>query len=77
MKPFGQYVMNDVDRHGGIPVIMKAMLDEGLIHGDALTVTGKTVAENLAELDPEQVSEAEIGLHMTGAGSAVGGHADA
>jgi dihydroxy-acid dehydratase len=55
MKPFGKYVMNDVDRHGGIPVIMKAMLDEGLIHGDALTVTGKTVAENLAEIDPDPV----------------------
>ena len=55
MKPFGAYVMNDVDRHGGIPVIMKAMLDEGLLHGDALTVTGKTVAENLRELDPDPV----------------------
>ncbi|MFG6401723.1 MULTISPECIES: dihydroxy-acid dehydratase [unclassified Microbacterium] len=55
MKPFGKYVMNDVDRHGGIPVIMKAMLDEGLLHGDALTVTGKTLAENLRELDPEPI----------------------
>ncbi|MFF0910305.1 dihydroxy-acid dehydratase [Microbacterium sp. HMH0099] len=55
MKPFGQYVMNDVDRHGGIPVIMKAMLDEGLLHGDALTVTGKTLAENLADLNPDPV----------------------
>ncbi|MDJ1113569.1 dihydroxy-acid dehydratase [Microbacterium dauci] len=55
MKPFGQYVMNDVDRHGGIPVVMKAMLDEGLLHGDALTVTGKTLAENLRELDPEPI----------------------
>jgi len=55
MKPFGQFVMNDVDRHGGIPVIMKAMLDEGLLHGEALTVTGKTVAENLADLDPDPV----------------------
>ena len=55
MKPFGKYVMNDVDRHGGIPVIMKAMLDEGLIHGDALTVTGKTVAENLRDLNPDPV----------------------
>jgi dihydroxy-acid dehydratase len=52
VKPFGNYVMNDVDRHGGIPVLMKALLDAGLLHGDALTVTGKTVAENLAELDP-------------------------
>ncbi|WP_375383983.1 dihydroxy-acid dehydratase [uncultured Microbacterium sp.] len=55
MKPFGKYVMNDVDRHGGIPVIMKAMLDEGLLHGDALTVTGKTLAENLADLNPDPV----------------------
>ncbi len=52
MKPFGRYVMNDVDRRGGIPVLMKALLDAGLLHGDALTVTGRTVAENLAELDP-------------------------
>src|SRR5690606_33813338 len=55
MKPFGNYVMNDVDRQGGIPVIMKAMLDEGLLHGDALTVTGKTLAENLAELNPDPI----------------------
>jgi dihydroxy-acid dehydratase len=53
LKPFGKYVMNDVDRQGGIPVVMKALLDAGLLHGDALTVTGKTVAENLAELNPE------------------------
>ena len=53
LKPFGRFVMNDVDRHGGIPVLMKALLDAGLLHGDALTVTGKTVAENLAELDPD------------------------
>jgi dihydroxy-acid dehydratase len=53
LKPFGKYVMNDVDRHGGIPVLMKALLDAGLLHGDVLTVTGKTLAENLAELNPE------------------------
>jgi dihydroxy-acid dehydratase len=52
LKPFGKYVMNDVDRHGGVPVVMKALLDAGLLHGDCLTVTGKTVAENLAEIDP-------------------------
>jgi len=52
LKPFGRYVMNDVDRVGGVPVVMKALLDAGLLHGDCLTVTGKTVAENLAELDP-------------------------
>ncbi|CAN5119141.1 dihydroxy-acid dehydratase [soil metagenome] len=53
MKPFGRYVMADVDRHGGIPVLMKALLDAGLLHGDCLTVTGRTVAENLAELNPD------------------------
>lgn len=51
LKPFGRYVMNDFDRYGGIPVIMKALLDAGLLHGDALTVTGKTLAENLGEMD--------------------------
>lgn len=55
MKPFGKYVMNDVDRHGGIPVVLKALLDAGLIHGDALTVTGKTMAENLAEINPDPI----------------------
>ena len=53
LKPFGQYVMNDVDRHGGLPTLMKALMDAGLMHGDALTVTGKTLAENLAEMDIE------------------------
>ena len=52
LKPFGQFVMADVDRVGGVPVVMKALLDAGLIHGDALTVTGKTVAENLASINP-------------------------
>ena len=52
LKPFGQYVMADVDRVGGVPVVMKALLDAGLIHGDALTVTGKTVAENLVGINP-------------------------
>ncbi|GMA30752.1 hypothetical protein GCM10025875_07440 [Litorihabitans aurantiacus] len=52
LKPFGRYVMNDVDRIGGVPVVMKALLDAGLLHGDALTVTGRTVAENLADIDP-------------------------
>lgn len=55
LKPFGHYVMNDVDRHGGIPVLLKALLDEGLLHGDALTVTGKTMAENLKELNPDPI----------------------
>jgi dihydroxy-acid dehydratase len=51
LKPFGRFVMNDVDRVGGVPVVMKALLDAGLLHGDVLTVTGRTVAENLAEMD--------------------------
>jgi dihydroxy-acid dehydratase len=55
MKPFGKYVMVDVDRNGGIPVIMKALLDAGLLHGDVMTVTGKTLAENLAAIDPPEL----------------------
>jgi dihydroxy-acid dehydratase len=52
VKPFGRHVMTDVDRIGGVPVVMKALLDAGLLHGDCLTVTGRTVAENLAEISP-------------------------
>ena len=52
VKPFGRYVMSDVDRIGGIPVVMKALLDAGLLDGSCITVTGKTVAENLAHLSP-------------------------
>jgi dihydroxy-acid dehydratase len=52
VKPFGKHVMFDVDRIGGVPVIMKALLDAGLLHGDCLTVTGKTMAENLAHIAP-------------------------
>ena len=52
VKPFGEYVMTDIDAIGGVPVVMKALLDAGLLHGDALTVTGKTLAENLAEIAP-------------------------
>jgi dihydroxy-acid dehydratase len=55
LKPFGRYVMTDVDRVGGIPVVMRALLDAGLLHGDCLTVTGKTMAENLAEIAPPDV----------------------
>ncbi|MFC4949668.1 dihydroxy-acid dehydratase [Pseudonocardia sp. GCM10023141] len=52
VKPFGAHVMSTVDKVGGVPVVMKALLDAGLLHGDALTVTGLTVAENLAAIDP-------------------------
>ncbi|MDF2978213.1 MAG: ilvD [Actinomycetospora sp.] len=53
VKPFGRHMMTTVDKVGGVPVVMRALLDAGLLHGDALTVTGKTVAENLDELAPE------------------------
>jgi dihydroxy-acid dehydratase len=71
LKPFGQYVMNDVDRHGGVPVVMKALLDAGLLHGDCLTVTGKTVAENLEAINPpapdgEVVRRFDNPIHATG-----------
>ncbi len=70
-KPFGRYVMSDVDRVGGIPVVMKALLDAGLLHGDALTVTGKTVAENLADINPPDpdghiIREIANPIHATG-----------
>ena len=52
LKPFGKYVMTDVDRVGGIPVVLRALLDAGLLHGDCLTVTGKTMAENLKDIAP-------------------------
>jgi dihydroxy-acid dehydratase len=51
-KPHGRYHMVDVDRVGGVPMVMRELLDAGLLHGDCLTVTGRTIAENLASLDP-------------------------
>ena len=52
MKPGGKFHMTDLDRIGGVPVVLKMLLDAGLLHGDAMTVTGKTMAENLAEINP-------------------------
>ena len=52
VKPFGRHVMKHVDEIGGVPVVMKALLDAGLLHGDCLTVTGQTMAENLAHIEP-------------------------
>ncbi|MGH3509058.1 MAG: dihydroxy-acid dehydratase [Nocardioidaceae bacterium] len=71
MKPFGRYVMNDVDRIGGIPVVMRALLDAGLLHGDCMTVTGKTMAQNLAEIAPplpdgDIIRKVSQPLHATG-----------
>jgi len=71
LKPFGRFVMSDVDKVGGIPVVMKALLDAGLLHGDCLTVTGKTMAENLADIAPPDadgqiIREMSLPIHKTG-----------
>ncbi len=52
LKPFGRFVMSDMDKIGGVPVILKALLDAKMLHGDVLTVTGKSMAENLADINP-------------------------
>src|ERR1700712_3889868 len=71
VKPFGRFVMTDIDRIGGVPVVLRALLDAGLLHGDTLTVTGKTMAENLAEIAPPDPDGAIIHamdnpIHKTG-----------
>jgi len=71
LKPFGRFVMTDVDRIGGIPVVMRALLDAGLLHGDALTVTGRTLTENLDLLSPpapdgEVIRPLASPIHRTG-----------
>jgi dihydroxy-acid dehydratase len=71
VKPFGRYVMSDVDRVVGIPVVMSALLEAGLLHGDCMTVTGRTVAQNLADLSPEPIDGTVIHtmndpIHKTG-----------
>jgi dihydroxy-acid dehydratase len=52
VKPFGRYVMADVDRIGGIPVVLRALLDAGVLHGDTLTVSGRTMGEELDAIAP-------------------------
>jgi len=71
LKPFGRFVMSDVDKVGGIPVILKSLLDAGLLHGDCLTVTGKTMAENLKDIQPPD-PDGEI-LRATSNPMALGG----
>jgi len=72
LKPFGRFVMYDLDQVGGIPVVMKALLDAGLMHGDVLTVTGKTMAENLSDLgldgrlDGDVIRPLDRPIHGTG-----------
>jgi dihydroxy-acid dehydratase len=53
MKPAGRYVMNDLHKVGGVPLVMKMLLEEGLLHGDCLTVSGKTLAENLQDVSAD------------------------
>jgi dihydroxy-acid dehydratase len=55
MKPHGRFHMADLDRRGGVPVVLKLLLDEGLLHGDCVTVSGRTIGEELAALDPPAV----------------------
>jgi dihydroxy-acid dehydratase len=71
VRPAGRFVMSDLDRVGGVPVIMKQLLDAGLLHGDALTVTGKTIADNLSDPAPPPpdgtvVHVVESPIHPTG-----------
>jgi dihydroxy-acid dehydratase len=71
MKPFGRFVWTDFDRVGGIPVLLRALLDAGHLHGDVLTCTGRTMAENLADLDPkpldgEILRQLDRPIHATG-----------
>ena len=71
LKPSGQYLMEDVHRVGGTPAVMKYLLDKGLLHGDCLTVTGKTVAENLADVpglleDQDVIKPLENPIKATG-----------
>lgn len=71
MKPGGEFVMFDLDRVGGVPLVMKRLLAAGLLHGDCMTVTGKTVAENLENIQVDQsdrtvVSTVEKPLSTTG-----------
>jgi dihydroxy-acid dehydratase len=78
VKPFGRHVMVDVDRIGGVPVVMKALLDAGLLNGDVLTVTGRTMAENLERINPPDVDGKVLRamsdpIHRTGGITILGG----
>lgn len=60
LKPSGKFLMEDLHRVGGVPAVMKYMLEQGMLYGDCLTVTGKTVAENLKDVAPLQVGQTVI-----------------
>jgi dihydroxy-acid dehydratase len=71
VKPFGRYVMNDIDRIGGVPVVLTALLGAGLLNGDVLTVTGSTMAENLEAIAPPEpdgkiIHSVATPIHKTG-----------
>jgi dihydroxy-acid dehydratase len=71
VKPFGRFVMKDIDHIGGIPVVMKTLLDADLLHGDVMTVTGRTMGQNLDELKPPHIDGSVIRamsepIHKTG-----------
>lgn len=59
-KPSGKYLMQDLHKHGGLPAVMKYLLQKGLLHGDCLTVTGKTLAENLKNIEPINFEKQDI-----------------
>jgi dihydroxy-acid dehydratase len=60
LKPSGKYLMQDLHEHGGIPAVMKYLLNQGLLHGECLTVTGKTLAENLENVPDLDFSKQKI-----------------
>ncbi len=71
VKPFGRFVMKDIDHIGGIPVVLRTLLEAELLHGDVLTVTGRTMAQNLEDLDPPHIDGRVIRslsapIHRTG-----------
>jgi dihydroxy-acid dehydratase len=71
VKPFGRFVMKDIDHIGGIPVVLRTLLEADLLHGDVLTVTGRTMAQNLEDLDPPHIDGRVIRslsapIHRTG-----------
>lgn len=69
LRPAGPYLMRDLDRLGGVPAIMRELLDAGLLHGDALTVTGRSVAENLADVDNSRFdTDQKVAVRMRDAG---------
>ena len=74
LKPGGRYVMADLAQAGGVPLLMKALMDGGYLHGECITVTGKTVAENLAEVrwNPDQEVVRPITNPITPYGGVVG-----